>query len=442
MTPRTIRLSPDSGRSQIPHGVQDRFLVEAMRRRMAEASVRECFARWGYQEVIPPTFEYYDNLAVGASGELRRSMYRFIDTRGQTLALRADFTPQVARMAATKLFDRPMPLRCCYVGSLFRREEPQAGRKREFTQTGVELVGADTPSADAEVVALSIAALEALALHEFQVNLGQMTFFHALAAGLPEESLNPIRDAIDHKNHARLTEALAHVTLGKGQRDLLQRLPDLIGGPEVLDKARRLSDGLTRRAAAHTALDRLAEVYRLLQVYGVAERVILDLSEVRGMDYYTGITFRGVAPGLGWPLVSGGRYDTLIGQFGRPMAAVGFGLGIERALLVQVHQGASAPSPEPDLLVECCEHAHCLAQVQRLRLAGHRVEVDVLHLPREQLAATAQQRGIRHVLYCTEDGWRLWDDGAERAVTKDDLLSELRRLAPAKPEPDHHQGGD
>ena len=152
-------------------------------------------------------------------------MYRFFDREGQTLALRADFTPQMARMAATKLFDQPMPLRCSYVGSLFRYEEPQAGRKREFTQTGVELIGADTPAADAEVVALSIAALEALSLREFQVNLGQMTFFHALTAGLPEESLNPIRDAIDHKNHARLAEVLGQVALSQDQRNLLERLP-------------------------------------------------------------------------------------------------------------------------------------------------------------------------------------------------------------------------
>jgi ATP phosphoribosyltransferase regulatory subunit len=409
---------------------------------MAETNVRECFTRWGYQEVISPTFEYYDNLAVGASAELRRSMYRFIDAQGQTLALRADFTPQVARMAATKLFDRPMPLRCFYVGSLFRREEPQAGRKREFTQTGVELIGADTPTADAEVVALSVAALEALSVHEFQINLGQMTFFHALTAGLPEEFLGPIRDAIDHKNHARLNEALAQAAVSGNQRDLLQRLPDLIGGPEILEEGRQLSTGLARRFEAHAALDRLDEVYRLLHGFGIVDRVILDLSEVRGMDYYTGITFRGVAPGLGWPLVSGGRYDALIAQFGRPMAAVGFGLGIERALLVQVRQGAPAPSPEPDLLIQSCNHSHCLALVQRLRLAGYRVEVDVLQLTRDQLAAVAQRRGIRRVVYCTEDGWHLRDGGDERAVSEDGLFLELQRSAPTTPEPERLEGGD
>ncbi len=427
MTPRTTNLSQESGRSQIPHGVQDRFLVEAARRRQAEMTVRECFARWGYQEVVPPTFEYYENLSVGASEELKEAMYRFFDHRGHTLALRADFTPQVARMAATKLFDQPMPLRCCYAGSLFRREEPQAGRKREFTQAGVELIGADTAEADAEVVALAIATLEALALRDFQINLGQMAFFRALTYGLPADNLASIREAIDHKDSARLSAALARASLTRNCQSLLQRLPDLIGGPEVLDEAQSLSASLTQRATAAAALERLAEVYRLLDAYGVADRVILDLSEVRGMDYYTGITFRGVAPGLGWPVVSGGRYDELIAHFGRSLAAVGFGLGIERALLIQSHLGVPAPSLAPHVLLHCCDQAACLGLVQVLRQRGCHVEVDVLGLDAERLHQQARERGIPRVLRCARGEWYLWDGSGERIVTREGLIQELGR---------------
>jgi ATP phosphoribosyltransferase regulatory subunit len=424
MTQKPIALSPESGRSQIPHGVQDRFLVEAARRRRAEAALCECFNRWGYQEVITPTFEYYDNLAAGASAELREAMYRFFDQKGRMLALRADFTPQVARMAATKLFDQPMPLRCFYVGSLFRHEEPQAGRKREFTQAGIELVGADTAEADAEVVALSIAALEALGLHSFQVNLGQMAFFRTLITGLEPEALAPVRDAIDHKNHARLSAALAHAGVTGRRYELLVRMPNLIGGPEVLEEAQALSEGLAEGEQATAALERLAEVYRLLQAYQVADRVILDLSEVRGMDYYTGITFRGVAPGLGWPVTSGGRYDDLISYFGRPLAAVGFGLGIERALLIQSHQGQAIPSLAPSLLVHCCDHGTCLALLRDLRKQGCYVEVDVLGLDRTRLIDRARLQGIRRVLRCAEGKWHLWQDDEERVVSPPDLLQE------------------
>jgi ATP phosphoribosyltransferase regulatory subunit len=431
MTPKIITLSPGSGRSQIPHGVQDRFLTEAARRRQAEEVVRECFARWGYQEVIPPTFEFYENLSIGASAELQEAMYRFLDQKGRTLALRADFTPQMARMAATKLFDQPMPLRCSYVGSLFRYEEPQAGRKREFTQAGIELIGADTAEADAEVVALSIAALEALDLRSFQVNLGQMAFFRNLTRGLPEETLVAVREAIDHKNQARLLDALDQAGLTGNRARLLKRLPALIGGPDVLEEARDLSLGLHGDEGTSTALERLSEVYRLLQAYGVADRVILDLSEVRGMDYYTGITFRGVAPGLGWPVLSGGRYDDLIARFGRPLAAIGFGIGIERALLIQSHQGAPVPSPAPHLLVHGCDHAACLALLRRLREKGCRVELDVQRIEGTALIDQARQRGIRRVLRCCGGTWRLWDEKGERDVTGEAVLQEAEMWASA-----------
>ena len=423
MTPKIISLSPGSGRSQIPHGVQDRFLAEAARRRRAEEVVRECFARWGYLEVIPPTFEFYENLSIGAGPELKEAMYRFLDQKGRTLALRADFTPQMARMAATKLFDQPMPLRCSYAGSLFRYEEPQAGRKREFTQAGIELIGADTAEADAEVVALAIAALEALDLRSYQVNLGQMAFFRTLTRGLPGETVVAIRDAIDHKNQARLLQALDRAGLTGDRARLLERLPALTGGPEMLGETRELAAGLGQDASS--ALERLSEVYRLLEAYGVTDRVILDLSEVRGMDYYTGITFRGVAPGLGWPVLSGGRYDELIAHFGRPLAAIGFGIGIERALLIQSHQGVPVPSPAPHLLVQGCDHATCLDLLRRLRETGCRVERDVLGTEGSALIDQARRRGIGRVLRCCGDAWTLWDGENERDMTEEDLLREV-----------------
>jgi ATP phosphoribosyltransferase regulatory subunit len=176
------------------------------------------------------------------------------------------------------------------------------------------------------------------------------------------------------------------------------------------------------------ALHRLGRVYGLLQAYGVGKRVILDLSEVRGMDYYTGITFRGVAPGLGWPVLSGGRYDELIVNFGRPLEAVGFGLGIERALLIQSKQGVPAPSLAPDLLVQCCDHPNCLGMVDRLRQRGCRIEVDVLRLDQVDLLAQARQRGIPRLLHCSGGEWRLLDGldlptgGTEEVVSEAALL--------------------
>lgn len=408
-------------RGYLPHGVQDLFQGEAARRRQAEATLRGLFSRWAYSELIPPTFEYDETLTVGAGADLRRAMYRFFDREGHTLALRADFTTQVARMAATKRFNQPLLLRCFYIGSVFRYEEPQVGRQREFTQAGVELIGANTPAADAEVVALAVAALEALEVRDFQINLGQMALFRALTADLPPDKIECIREATDQRNPARLRQALDAAGVAGPRRALLARLPDLIGGPEVLQEA------LAFGGAVREASERLAQVYRLLEAYGVTERIILDLGEVRGMDYYTGITFRGVAPGLGWPILSGGRYDDLIGQFGRPLAAVGFGLGIERALLVQTPQ-AQPLSLSPHLVVQGCDHPACLSLVRRLRQAGHRIEVDVLGRQGEELLAHARRQGCRRVLRCRDDGhcWLLGDEEGERAVTADRLLEEMK----------------
>jgi ATP phosphoribosyltransferase regulatory subunit len=435
MLTTTTQASPVGQRSQIPHGVQDRFLVDAARRRRAEATLREGFVRWGYHEVIPPTFEYEENLSIGAGAELRRAMYRFLDHEGRTLALRSDFTPQVARMAATKLFDQPMPLRCFYIGSLFRHEEPQAGRKREFTQAGIELIGAGTAAGDAEAVALAVTSLEALQIRDFQVNLGQMAFFRAITAGLAADSLLPIRDAIDHKNGARLAEALDRASVSGPRRELLRRLPDLIGGEEVLDEAVTLNTALEEPGEARAAIEHLAEVYRLLWAYGAGEQVILDLAEVRGMEYYTGITFRGVAPGLGWPIVSGGRYDDLIARFGRPLAAVGFGLGVERALLVQARQGVVPPPLALDVLLHGCDQPACLAMANRLRRAGCRVEVDILSTAAAELPAVARRRGIPRTLRCTADGWLLTDETGQRTLPDTALLQEATTWPPQSPIP-------
>ncbi len=424
MGPEMIEPSPGAGRSQIPRGVQDRFLDEALRRRRAEAALRDCFARWGYREIIPPTFEFYENLAVGAGPRLQQATYRFFDRDGRTLALRPDFTPQVARIAATKLFDQPMPLRCSYVGSLFRYEEPQAGRQREFTQAGVELIGANTYGADAEILALSLASLEALGLEGVQINLGQMAFFRSVTAGLAGDALEAVREAIDRKNQARLCAAVAAAgsMLDGAQADLLCRLPALMGQEDVLAEATRLCAGLAAPQPALAALDRLARVYQQLHAYGVAGRVILDLGEVRGMDYYTGITFRGLVPGLGWPVVSGGRYDDLVAQFGRPLPAVGFALSVGRALLAQ--SNAELPPLAPHLLSHGCDRPECLELVRELRGRGCHVEVDPLALDRDGLAQAARERGIARTLRCAAHAWLLGSAEGERTVTAPVLLHE------------------
>src|SRR5512136_329560 len=165
---------------QLPHGVADLFFNDAARKRMVERTLADAFACWGYSEIIPPMFEYYESLAAEAGPQLREEMYRFFDRDGRTLALRADFTIPTARVVGTKLFDRAMPLRFYSIGSVFRYEEPQAGMRREFTQAGIELIGPATADADAEAIALAMTALSALGLTDFRFTLGNAAYLDAM----------------------------------------------------------------------------------------------------------------------------------------------------------------------------------------------------------------------------------------------------------------------
>ncbi len=407
---------------RLPNGVKDLFGEAAARQAWAERTLEATFAGWGYSDVVTPTIEYYDNLALGVDSQVRGMTYRFFDREGHTLALRPDITVQIARLAGTKLFGEPLPLRLCYIANVFRYGELQSGQQREFTQAGLELIGADTAEADAEVVTLSVVAFQALGLREFQVSLGQMAFFWALVAmGSPSPvGLARIQEAVNSKNLPALRQILREEGLNGEAGRALEALPSLCGGREVLAQARKLSPN----QAAHIALDRLARVYDLLAVNGVADRVILDLGKVPGMDYYTGITFKGYARGLGFPLLSGGRYDDLIGRFGTALPAVGFGLEVERCLFALGETGRPLSLP-PHLIVGGVWGAPVLALVQELREKGLRVEIDVLGREERALAAYAQERGARGTLISDGDGrLALVELGGRRAITRETLLAE------------------
>ncbi len=379
-------------RGQLPRGVQDWFLADAAQRAALEARITQVFRAWGYSQLIPPTFEYYENLALGLSPSVQEATYRFLDHRGHTLALRPDLTIQTARIVGTKLYDQPMPQRYFYVEPVFRYIEVQAGRQREFTQAGIELLGAATPAADAEVVALAVEALRAAGLTDFRVSIGHINFFRALLAeaGLPPDAAENVQEAIDRKSRTSVRAALnGH---NAPAAEAMEALPSLVGGPEILDRARDLAPW----PAAQAALDNLAAIYDWLSRAGLAEPIIIDLAEVRGMNYYTGLTFEAFAGGMGFALLNGGRYDHLVGQFGPECPSVGFALGVDR-LMAALGEDSSAQHL-PDVLVAYSDDPACLAALSQLRAAGRRVEMDVLCRDSAALLAYAEARGIPTVL--------------------------------------------
>ena len=377
----------------LPEGVRDLLFADTAAWRGMEAVLRQTVAAWGYREITLPTFEYADTLATDVGAQIDAEMYRFFDRHGRTLALRPDMTLPTARVVGTRLYDYPLPLRLSYVGSVFRHEPPRAGRQHEFSQVGVELMGAPGSAADAESVALAVAALRAVGLPQFRITVGHVGFFRGLLAALalPDWLAARFREAVDRKAEAELGLLLNEASnLPPIARRAVLALPRLTGDAGVLIEA----EGACLNATMMQALSELRAMAELLAAYGVADAVSYDLAEVRDLDYYTGITFEGFAPGLGFNTISGGRYDDLVSHFGPPLPAVGWALTLDRVLLARELQGLTLPEPTVDVLLSAHGCPDCLVWATAARQRGLRVEVDALRLAPDALWASAQARGI------------------------------------------------
>lgn len=409
---------------QLPYGVADLFFEEAAGTHRIEERLCETFSRWGYSRIIPPTFEYYESLATEAGAQLQEEMYRFFDREGRTLALRADLTIPTARIVGTKLYDQPLPLRFFYAGNVFRYEEPQAGRRREFHQAGVELIGASNPQADAEVLALLVQALQAVGLTAFQIDVGQVAFFKGLLqdAGLHEEERQALIEAIQVKDHVTLRRLLETMELNADVADKLAMLPSLQGGMDVFERAR----GVALNPTTCEALDQLEATCGFLQEMNVFDHFRLDLAQLKGMEYYTGLMFQVFVPGVGFSICGGGRYDDLVAHFGPSLPAVGFALGVERLLLALREQDQMAVDIMPEALIDGQNWIKANELADALRDLGLRIEVDVRDRDAESLVAYARDKGVSRVVLLDDKDWHLVEKDGSRVVSSADLVREAQ----------------
>jgi ATP phosphoribosyltransferase regulatory subunit len=318
--------------TQIPLGTQLLFGKAAKKRRRVEGDIFTIFEHWGYEEIIPPMFDYYDVFSKGMGADLEDTLYRFIDREGNILALRPEFTSLVAKSVATRLADQPKPLRLCYCGEVLRYEPPRGGRQREFFQIGVEHIGGEPIRSDAEVILVAIESLKKLGIHEFQINLGAIGYF----AGIVERidftrgDLDKIKMLIDLKDSVGLKAELEQLSLSERRKNIILSLVHLTGTSDIIATARQL----VSNDKSVQALDNLDALMAELRKHKVAEHITIDLSEVRGIDYYTGTIFKIYVPGLGFEIGGGGRYDNLLKNFGCDFAAVGFSFSLERLISV------------------------------------------------------------------------------------------------------------
>jgi ATP phosphoribosyltransferase regulatory subunit len=305
---------------KIPSGTRDVLPDEMRELRDLTEAVRSILEHDGYGEVWTPALEYEDVLARGG-GE--PPAYRVVDDHGEVLALRTDMTVPIARLVATRYPNvTELPLRFSYFAHVYRGVRPHRGQMREFLQAGIELIGAGAPQGTAEALTVLYHALDAVGLRDFRIGLGDASLYPTLLRSLEVEAdgVDTLMDALVARDFVELEAQLGRLGLAQADADLLLRVPQIRGGREVLTaQDARVTDALAGLSGVHELL--AAEV---------AERVIIDLGLVRKMGYYTGAVFEVYDPALGETLGGGGRYDDLLGRFGRPLPAVGFALSIDR----------------------------------------------------------------------------------------------------------------
>ncbi len=384
---------------QVPYGTKDILPQDAARKRRVENDLARLFLVWGYQEVITPTGEYHETLKAGAPEESDDASFRFFDRSGRLLALRPDMTTPIARVAVMRMKESPLPLRLFYLANVFRQEESQAGRQCEFYQAGVELLGAGGIAADAEVVALAVESLLAGGLTEFQVCLGQVDFIGGIMAeaGLDAHTGQQVKMLLLERNMVGLAELLDECRIDPEIKQLLQQLPMLHGKLEMLQAVR----SRVKNQISQAAIDNLADIYGLLQNYGIDRYVTFDLGIIRDFEYYTGMVFEAYTSGLGYPICGGGRYDRMAGSFGREQPATGFALGIERVLMALERQGmAVAPTPQGIFVGWAAgKLAEAIAEVRRLRAAGELVELALQSQTRQEVEIECQRHACKAYRY-------------------------------------------
>ena len=384
---------------KIPYGTRDFLPAEAADKRRVESAIAAAFAAWGYDEVVTPTIEYLDTLTMGSGAALEPHMFKLFDKDNRTLALRHEMTTPIARLAGSRLKEEKLPLRLSYISDVYRYEQAQAGRQCEFFQAGVELMGSDDAAADAEIIALAINSATAAGLDDFTVCLGQVNYIRAVLQdiGLDDEGRRMVEKAMERHDLVGLEKIAASLNLSETATEIIMELPVLHGGPELLAKAEALTDS----EAARTAVCNLKNIYALLEDYGVADRVVFDLGVIRDFGYYTGMVFEAYAPGLGFPLAGGGRYDNLLSDFGRPCPATGFALGIDRLMLAKERQGQGVARVARDVYVGYGQGkaSEAIRKTMELRAAGKTVLTGLRSETRAEAEAEAKAQLAEQLIY-------------------------------------------
>jgi ATP phosphoribosyltransferase regulatory subunit len=388
-----------------PDGVQDILFEECGRKRKLEGYLRALFQSCGYLELETPTLEFYDVFSGEDALLAQEKMFKFSDAKGRIIVLKPDMTIPVARVAATRVKDAAYPLKYCYIGNTFKANELGGGRQHECTEAGVELLGVNSPEADAEVIATAVRAVLATGVEEFQIDIGQVEFFRGIMeeSGLSADEIEEVRHLIDRKDYVEVEIVMNRHSVAPELKALILDLPKLFGSKDILN---RVATSAKIGIKAEKALNWLKEVLDILEDRGLSKFVSVDLGMVQSMGYYTGIVFRGYTYGIGFPILSGGRYDSLVSRFGVDCPATGFSLVVNFIMMALERQHRTSAAKSGGVLVTYDDGGRKAASrfCEELEKTECFVELDISRFDDENAREYAKKRGYEKVVRVIADG--------------------------------------
>lgn len=384
-----------------PEGTKDLLFEECIIRRKIENSLNAVFKSRGYCEFITPGLEFYDVFTLNSRYFPQENLYKLTDSKGRLLVVRPDSTMPIARAVATRLKDATLPLRIFYNQTVYRTEPALKGRSDEIVQMGIELIGSQLKMADLEVISTAVSSLKACE-ENFSLEIGHIGIFKELVRQLnvSDDVKEQIRQLIETKNFPALNDLLDSIG-NNSVTTALKKLPALFGGEEVFEKAKKVMPDEN----IGVILDELKELYTdISKICGNDGKITVDFGLVNKTDYYTGIIIKGYLQGHGDEVLSGGRYNKLISEFGYDIPAIGFAINIDSVAKVAAKKSQEGNLPVSDTIVFAKEgyEVEAFMVAQKLRDNGEIVEnalFDNLDLVREY----AKEKKISKIVIVDEN---------------------------------------
>lgn len=333
-----------------PEGVRDIYGSECAVKLLIQDKLHHVLKLYGFRDIQTPSFEFFDIFNHERGTVSSRDMYKLFDKEGNTLVLRPDITPSVARCVAKYYKEEELPIRLCYIGNTYINNTAYQGKLKEVTQLGAELFNDDSIDADGEMLAITIECLLEAGLKEFQLEIGNADFFRSLIeeAGLEnKEDIVKLRTLIENKNMFGIEDIVRNKAISRELKEIFLKLPELFGSLDILEYAK----GASKNPRGLKAIERLEKLYETMTIYGFEKYISFDLGMISKYDYYTGIIFKAYTYKTGEPVVTGGRYDKLVGQFGKDCPAIGLAIVIDSLMLALSRQNLLPQIDSSDTLI-------------------------------------------------------------------------------------------